>query len=157
MSTRQFCSILIGTTAVLCSALSCCAKKPAAPRLSVRQLTIGESVIHVEQAVTPDERARGLMWRESLPRDNGMLFVYEQPEMPAFWMKNTPIPLSVAFIDRLGVIVGVLDMEPGSLDRHSPRVPILYALEMNQGWFADNSVRVGHKVKGLPDTGDQDD
>ncbi len=111
------------------------------------QLTIKGKKIRVEVVQTEDEKARGLMFRESLGKDEGMLFVYDREEFLTFWMKNTLIPLSIAFIDRKGKIVDIQDMEPFSLYTHASALPAQYALEMNKGWFKRNGIGVGDLVK----------
>ncbi len=103
--------------------------------------------IRVEVARTPEERAVGLMERRRLAKDEGMLFIFEREEVHSFWMKNTRIPLSIAFIDKEGKILRITDMKPMTLESHSPPGPILYALEMNQGWFAARGIRVGDVVR----------
>jgi len=103
--------------------------------------------IRVEVARTPEERAMGLMWRKHLEKDEGMFFIFEEEGYHSFWMKNTLIPLSIAFIDRKGKIVKITDMEPLTLTSHPPSQPVLYALEMNQGWFTKNGIRVGDLVR----------
>jgi hypothetical protein len=88
------------------------------------------------------------MFTESLPPDEGMLFVFEREQILSFWMKNTPLPLSVAFIDRKGRIVEIRRMEPLDEDtRHTSRRPAMYALEMNAGWFQEHQVKVGDSVE----------
>jgi len=101
----------------------------------------------VEVADTPEERARGLMFRESLPDDQGMLFVFEQEGQGSFWMKDTRVPLSIAFIEGEGDIVDILDMEPLSEELHTPAEPYLYAVEANQGWFEENAIGIGSAVR----------
>ena len=86
------------------------------------------------------------MFRERLGKDEGMLFVYDREEFLTFWMKNTPLPLSIAFLDQKGKIVDIQDMEPFSLKTHDSIHPAKYALEMNQGWFKKNGIRVGDVV-----------
>ncbi len=113
-------------------------------------LTIKGKKIQVEVVRTEQEKARGLMFRDKLGVDEGMLFVYEKEEFLAFWMKNTPLPLSIAFIDRKGKIVDMQDMEPFSLRTHTSARPARYALEMNRNWFQKNGVQVGDVVKMLP-------
>ncbi len=139
----------MGTAALLC-VLGCCARQPANRQPALPMLTIEGKTVQVEMATTPGQRSHGLMGRTQLPLDNGMLFVYEHELIPAFWMKNTLIPLSAAFIDVQGKIVDIHDMQPQSLEQHSPTTKILYVLETNQGWFARNRITVGHSVKGLP-------
>ena len=90
------------------------------------------------------------MFRKSLPREEGMLFVFEDPGYYAMWMKNTLIPLSVAFVDREGVILNIADMQPQTLDSHLANGPALYAIEANLGWFASHQIHAGDKVTGLP-------
>ena len=101
----------------------------------------------VEVADTPEERARGLMFRESLPEEQGMLFVFEQEGQASFWMKDTRVPLSITFIEGEGEIVDIQDMEPLSEELHGPAEPYLYAVEVNQGWFAENGIGVGSGVR----------
>jgi uncharacterized membrane protein (UPF0127 family) len=87
------------------------------------------------------------MGRKHLGEDEGMLFIFEKEGYHSFWMKNTLIPLSVAFIDRAGTILKMTDMEPLTLDSHPPPKPILYALEMKRGWFLTNGVQVGDVLR----------
>ena len=100
----------------------------------------------LEVAATPEDRTRGLMFRESLPWDTGMLFVFEQPSVAGFWMRNTLIPLSIAWLDRDGTIVDIQDMQPLTDEVHAPAAPYVYAIETNQGWFEANGVGVGQRV-----------
>jgi uncharacterized protein len=111
------------------------------------QLTIKGKKIRVEVVRTEGEKARGLMFRDKLGADEGMLFVYEEEEFLTFWMKNTPLPLSIAFIDQKGRIVDIQDMEPFSLRTHTSARPARYALEMNRNWFQKNGVNVGDVAK----------
>jgi len=112
-------------------------------------LNIGLYVIRAEVVDRPDTRARGLMYRKSMPANHGMLFVFPYPEQQCFWMKNTLIPLSIAFLDDRGVIVNIADMQPQTEDNHCSERPVRYALEMNQGWFAAKRIGPGAQVKGL--------
>ena len=100
----------------------------------------------VETAVTPQERSRGLMFRESLPKNHGMLFIFESEQMLSFWMQNTSIPLSIAYIDADGVIVDILDMDPFDLTAVPSSRPAMYALEVNQGEFEKRGIRPGNRV-----------
>ena len=106
-----------------------------------------EKEIWVEAAKTPEEMARGLMGRKHLDKDAGMLFIFEKEGHHAFWMKDTLIPLSIAFIDREGRIVKIRDMQPQTLQSHPPPKPVLYALEMNKGWFSSNGIKAGDIVR----------
>ena len=108
---------------------------------------LDEKEIWVEIVRTPEERARGLMGRKHLAEDEGMLFIFEKEDYHSFWMKDTLLPLSIAFIDRGGKILKIADMEPLTLDSHPPPKPILYALEMKRGWFLTNGVQVGDILK----------
>ena len=118
----------------------------------VRTTTVkaGPHPLKVEVVATDAERARGLMHRQSLGRDEGMLFIFDEPAYHSMWMKNTLIPLSVAFIDDKGTILNILDMEPQTEDSHMSAGPAIYAIEVNKGWFAGKKVKAGDKVTGLP-------
>jgi len=122
----------------------------AAAELPTTQLTIGNHTLTAEIVTTPEQRALGLMHRFSLQPDHGMLFVFEQPEPLGFWMKNTFIPLSIAFIAADGRVVNVEDMKPQTEDTHWSKGPALYALEMRKGWFADKGIGPGAVVRGIP-------
>jgi hypothetical protein len=106
--------------------------------------------LRVEVVSTPAGRSTGLMNRMSLAKNDGMLFLFDEPGYHSMWMKNTFIPLSVAFLDGEGRIINILDMEPHSLDMHMATGPALYAIETNKGWFAERKVKAGDKVTGLP-------
>ncbi len=120
-------------------------------RLPVEYLRVGDTRITAEIASTPAGRSRGLMFRDQIPEDHGMLFVYGREEVLTFWMKNTPIPLSVAFADTSGRILRIADMEPFSEELHSSLFPARYALEMRQGWFERNGVVAGDRISELPE------
>ena len=110
-------------------------------------LYIHQKEIWVEVAKTPEETSHGLMGRKHLGKDEGMLFIFEKEDYHGFWMKNTLIPLSIAFIDKDGRIVWITDMKPLTLNSHVPPKPILYALEMNKGWFSSFGIKVGDFVR----------
>jgi len=110
-------------------------------------LYIGQREIWVEVAKTPQERSQGLMERKYLGKDDGMFFIFETEDRHGFWMKNTFIPLSIAFIDKNGRIVWITDMKPLTLDSHVPPQPILYALEMNKGWFSSHGIKAGDTIR----------
>ncbi|WP_373559778.1 DUF192 domain-containing protein [Bordetella genomosp. 10] len=122
----------------------------AQPTLRTVQLAAGIHVIHAEIANTEDSRRRGLMFRKSLEANDGMLFVFDDPDLQCFWMHNTPLPLSIAFIADDGTIVNVADMAPETDDTHCSKKPVRYALEMAQGWFNDHGIGAGKKIDGLP-------
>ncbi|MHC4473737.1 MAG: DUF192 domain-containing protein [Planctomycetota bacterium] len=129
---------------------------PSFPGVELPRGQSGGTVARVEVAADPASRHRGLMERDSLQADTGMLFVYPTERPLEFWMKNTRIPLSICFIDRAGVVVRILDMEPdpGTPDHLLPRYrsgrPATYALEMERGWFRAKGVRVGDRVRFHP-------
>jgi len=118
--------------------------------LPAAALAIGEHKLTAEIARAPEQRAVGLMNRFSLRPDHGMLFVFERAEPQAFWMKNTFIPLSIAFIAADGRIVNIEDMQPQTEDPHWSKGPVPYALEMRRGWFAERGIGPGAMVKGMP-------
>lgn len=118
--------------------------------LPTTTLTINGQKVMAEVVSTPEQRATGLMNRFSLQPDHGMLFVFEQSQPLGFWMKNTFIPLSIAFIDVDGKIVNIEDMRPQDESTHWSRGVALYALEMKQGWFAGKKIAAGDVIKGLP-------
>jgi uncharacterized membrane protein (UPF0127 family) len=121
----------------------------AADSLRTVALSAGLYVIQAEVADTPETRIRGLMYRKSMPANRGMLFVFPYAERQCFWMKNTLIPLSIAFLDDRGVIVNIEQMQPQSEDQHCSAGPVRYALEMNQGWFASKRIRPGAVIIGI--------
>ena len=114
------------------------------------ELSIGMYLVQAEVAATEAEREQGLMFREKMPANAGMVFLFGAPAGVCMWMKNTLLPLSVAFIDGTGTIVNIEDMKPQTLESHCARKPIVYALEMNQGWFAHKKIGPGTHVNGLP-------
>ncbi|MCC7325799.1 MAG: DUF192 domain-containing protein [Burkholderiales bacterium] len=121
-----------------------------AAELRTIELTIGTHKLFAEVAATPQARSTGLMNRFSLKPEHGMLFVFGRAEPQAFWMRNTFIPLSIAFIASDGRIVNIEDMKPQSDDSHWSRGPALYALEMRKGWFHERGIGPGARVSGLP-------
>ena len=110
-------------------------------------LAVGGVVFRVEQAVTPEQRREGLMYRDRLGEREGMLFVFEEERMLSFWMRNTSLPLSIAFIDARGVIVHITDLVPYSETPVPSRVPARFALEVNRGAFERTGVAVGDIVE----------
>ena len=116
--------------------------------LPVVQLQAGMHNIRAQVASTVDQRATGLMHRREMPPHEGMLFVFEQASVQCFWMKNTLLPLSIAFLADDGTVVNVRDMQPQSLDSHCSDKPVRYVLEMNKGWFDKRGVKSGFKLTG---------
>jgi uncharacterized membrane protein (UPF0127 family) len=115
-----------------------------------KTLTIRDQKLQVELATTPQTRALGLMNRFSLRTDHGMLFVFESPQPLAFYMKNTYVPLSIAFVDSRGKILNIEDMRPLDESSHWSKGLAQYAIEMRQGWFASRGIGAGDRVEGLP-------
>ena len=113
-------------------------------------LNAGMHLIQAQVAATPEQRNTGLMHRQDMPANEGMLFVFEQPAQQCFWMKNTLLPLTAAFVTDDGTIVNLADMKPQALDSHCSTQPVRYVLEMNQGWFAKRSIKAGAKLQGAP-------
>ena len=122
------------------------------PQLNLQrvELTAGMHRINAQVAATPQERQIGLMHRKEMPQHEGMLFVFEQPAQQCFWMKNTLLPLTAAFVDDDGTIVNLADMKPQTLDSHCSTKPVRYVLEMNQGWFAKKGIKAGARLGGAP-------
>ncbi|WP_304305543.1 DUF192 domain-containing protein [Pseudacidovorax intermedius] len=124
----------------------------AQPQLDLPRvpITAGMYRIDAQVAATPQQRQTGLMFRENLPQQEGMLFVFEEPAVQCFWMKNTLVPLTAAFVADDGRIVNLADMQPQTTDSHCSEAPVRYVLEMNQGWFAKKGLRKGAKLAGAP-------
>ncbi len=119
---------------------------PAPQRLSTAEIRINDKALTVEVARAPEERRTGMMHRFEIGPDEGMLFVFAEPQVLSFYMKNTHVPLSVAFIQADGTIDRIRGMTPHRLDPVTSRRPCLYALEMPQGWFADHDIWEGQRV-----------
>ena len=116
------------------------------------ELVIGDDTLHVEIADTDDSRTQGLMFRHSMAQDSGMLFVFDGALLRSFWMKNTWIPLSIAYVDSSGIIIDILEMSPeNTTSSYMSSKPATYALEMNGGWFLSHGVRPGDSILGLPE------
>ena len=111
------------------------------------QLQAGMHLIDAQVASLPAQRNIGLMWRQSMPTNEGMLFVFEQPAVQCFWMKNTLIPLTAAFVADDGTIVNLADMQPLSTQSHCSTAPVRYVLEMQQGWFAQRGLQAGSRLR----------
>ena len=120
-------------------------------RLPTQRIIIDGHSMSVEVANTQASQQEGLMNRDSLAAGKGMIFVYEDKEPRTFWMKDTRIPLAIAFIEDDGTILKIAHMRPQDTSRTKSLYPVSYALEVNEGWFADQGVEKGAKVEGLPD------
>lgn len=123
-----------------------------APQMDLQRikLSAGMHLIDTQVAASPAQRATGLMFRKDMPASEGMLFVFEQPAQQCFWMKNTLLPLTAAFVADDGTIVNLADMKPQTTDSHCSAQPVRYVLEMNQGWFAKKGIKAGFKLGGKP-------
>jgi uncharacterized membrane protein (UPF0127 family) len=119
------------------------------PKLPIKRLSAGMHIIQAEVAATPETRITGLMYRKTLAPNHGMLFVFDQANVQCFWMRNTFIPLSIAFMLDDGTIVNIADMTPQSDTSHCSSKPVRLALEMEQGWFAARAMTPGKKILGL--------
>ena len=121
----------------------------AAAELPTVELTAGMHLIHAEVAADFGSRSQGLMYRESLAPNSGMLFIFDGADIQCMWMKNTLIPLSVAFMDASGRIINIADMQPESEQTHCASKPAVLALEMTRGWFAQRGIKPGARIGGL--------
>ena len=120
-----------------------------AAEMPTMQLSAGMYLIRAEVANTYDTRATGLMFRRSMAANEGMLFVFPDAELHCMWMKNTLVPLSVAFIDKDGTVVSISDMQPQTETTHCASAPAKYALEMSRGWFSSKGLKAGTRIRGL--------
>lgn len=136
-------ALLIG-----CGAAS--AQNTPQTQLQRTRLSVGIHQIDAQLAVTSEQREIGLMFRTDMPQHEGMLFVFEDPSRLCFWMKNTVLPLTAAFIADDGTIVNLENMKPQTTESHCSAKPVRFVLEMNQGWFAKKGVKPGSKISGRP-------
>ncbi|HCP45276.1 MAG TPA: hypothetical protein DIU15_04510 [Deltaproteobacteria bacterium] len=142
MGERALRLLLVTALALL---VSCSSRSPAG--LPVISIDVEGHRIRAEVAEEPEDHSRGLMYRRELGTNSGMLFVYAQPEPLSFWMKNTFVPLSIAFIDDDGTIVHIADMAPQTTVSHRSPKAVRYALEVNRGWFAERGIKAGHRTQ----------
>jgi len=142
-------------TAVLVSVFCLVSISPGSGRaeLPTLQLTAGMHLIRAEVADTPPARMQGLMFRKTLGQNEGMLFVFADSAAHCMWMKNTYVPLSVAFLDERGTIINIEQMQPHSEQSHCAARPARYALEMSRGWFEQRGIRPGVRLRGLDKPG----
>lgn len=127
-----------------------CAQKLPVQKLTVTTQKSGQVCVLAEVAKTQAQRNRGFMERKNIPSGTGMIFVFERDQILSFWMKNTPHPLSIAYIDSIGTIRDIFDMTPFSLSSVTSTVSVRYALEVPKGWFEENGIKTGDKVS-LPE------
>jgi len=147
----QHITTVLGLLAVLAAGIAT-AQNSSQPRLSVVELTAGMHLIQAEVAQTTNEQTIGLMHRQTMGINEGMLFIYDTPQIRCFWMRNTLLPLTIAFIADDGSIVNLKDMQPKTEKSHCSVKPVRYALEMNQGWFDKRGLKPGFKLRGGPFT-----
>ena len=140
-------SILIAALSVWASVANAGSPQMELPRT---RLTADMYQIDVQLATTADEQEYGLMFRKQMPQQEGMLFVFDAPSTQCFWMKNTILPLTAAFIADDGTIVNLADMAPQTTNPHCSTKPVRFVLEMNQGWFAKRSIKAGFRLGGRP-------
>ena len=137
---------------LLCWAVASACLAQSTPQMDLPRIKLnaGMFLIDTQVASTPEQREIGLMFRQQMPQNEGMLFVFERPGEQCFWMKNTLLPLTAAFVADDGTIVNLADMKPQTTDSHCSKKPVRYVLEMNQGWFAKKGIKTGTKLGGEP-------
>ncbi len=136
---------------LLFSGLALAASAQDTPQTNLPRIKLqaGMHQIDTQVAQTEAQRQTGLMFRKEMPQHEGMLFVFEQPATQCFWMKNTLLPLTAAFLADDGTIVNLVDMKPQTTDSHCSEKPVRFVLEMNQGWFAKKGLKVGSRLSGV--------
>ena len=142
--------LLAAATLLALAAAAAGAQEQAQINLPRVKLQAGMHQIDAQLALTPDQRQIGLMYRAEMPQHEGMLFVFEQASPQCFWMKNTLLPLTAAFVADDGTIVNLVDMKPQTTDSHCSAKPVRFVLEMNQGWFAKKAIKAGFRLSGKP-------
>ena len=146
--------LLLGAASAAFFLLTVAAHAEDDPQMDLQRvkLSAGMYQIDAQIALTPEQRQIGLMFRKDMPQYEGMIFVFEQPTQQCFWMKNTILPLTAAFVADDGTIVNLADMKPQTTDAHCSEKPVRYVLEMNKGWFAKKGIKAGTKLGGQPFT-----
>ncbi len=154
---RRLASALAATALLLAGTAAVHAQPQPAPQIPGPQLNLqkvelsaGMHRIEAQVAQAPHERQIGLMNRRTMAQHEGMLFVFDNPSRQCFWMKNTPLPLTAAFVADDGTIVNLADMQPFVEDSHCSAKPVRYVLEMNQGWFDKKGLKAGNQLRGAP-------
>lgn len=144
-------SIICLTLLVLGTTLAAAQEKP---QLDLPRVTLGAGMYRIDAqlATEPEQRQIGLMFRAEMPQHEGMLFVFDEPAVQCFWMKNTLLPLTAAFVADDGSIVNLADMQPRTTDSHCSAKPVRFVLEMHQGWFARRAIKAGFRLTGKPFT-----
>jgi uncharacterized membrane protein (UPF0127 family) len=149
-SSRSILPRLLAVGLRLAASAVALAQEGAQMHLPRVELRAGMHRIEAQVAQAPQERQTGLMHRREMPQHEGMLFVFEQPATQCFWMRNTLLPLTAAFVADDGTIVNLADMKPLDESSHCSAKPVRYVLEMNQGWFAKRGLKAGAKLGGQP-------
>ena len=139
---------ILGCLLVAVMSFSASAQSAPQTNLARANLTAGMHLIQVQLAQNFEQRQIGLMWRKEMPQNEGMLFIFEQPAEQCFWMRNTLLPLTAAFVADDGIIVNLVDMKPMSDDSHCSKKPVRFVLEMNHAWFAKRNIQAGFKLTG---------
>jgi len=152
MDQNRTMKIIANFILALASALFGASQAQNAPQTDLPRikLSAGMHLIDTQVAATSAQRATGLMFRREMPQGEGMLFIFEEASPQCFWMKNTLLPLTAAFVADDGTIVNLEDMKPQTTDSHCSTQPVRYVLEMNQGWFAKKGIKAGFKLGGKP-------
>lgn len=151
MLTRHFAAVAAVIALLLATAAPVAgAQAGPQPTLPTVRLTAGLHVITAELAATPQSRMVGMMFRDKVAPNHGMLFIFDDKAPQCFWMRNTLLPLSIAFIDDDGTVTQIEDMAPKTENSHCSKKPVRFALEMEQGWFARKGIAAGARLTGLP-------
>ena len=147
---RRLMPTLLGMLLSTALMLPLSVKAQDAPQMNLQRarLSAGMHQIDVQIALSPEQRQIGLMFRKEMPQHEGMIFVFEAPTKQCFWMKNTLLPLTAAFVADDGTIVNLDDMKPQTENPHCSTKPVRYVLEMNKGWFAKKGIKAGGKLSG---------
>ena len=147
---KHLCTFALACAVAMALSGTCAAQTSPQMNLPRTTLTIGIHQIQAQVAQTPDQHATGLMFRTDMAQQEGMLFVFKAPSQQCFWMKNTLIPLTAAFVADDGTIVNLENMQPQTKESHCSTKPVRYVLEVNQGWFAKKGIKAGAQLRGAP-------
>ncbi len=139
-------------TLIASAALLCATAFAQTPQTNLQRIVLSSGIYQIDTqlALTPEQHEIGLMFRKDMPQQEGMLFIFPSPSKQCFWMKNTILPLTAAFVADDGTIVNLEDMKPQTTDSHCSVKPVRFVLEMNQGWFAKKGIKAGSKLAGEP-------
>ena len=140
--------LILAATASVSLLPACADDQPQ--QLAAIRINAGMHVIQAMVAQRPAEREKGLMFRKTMGANEGMLFIFDAPAQQCFWMKNTLLPLAIAFVADDGTIVNIDEMKPQTLESHCSAKPVRFVLEMNTGWFAKRGIKAGERLQGPP-------